>query len=262
MKTIWGNVIVKNEDRYIWFALKSAISYVDKILIWDTGSSDKTVEIIKLLKKEYPQKIEFKEIGQVNADELVKARQKMLEATQSDWVLVLDGDEVWWENSIKKIQKVLSDNLYAVVNPVTNVVGDIYHFQEENAGKYQILGKVGHLNLRFINRKIPGLHIKGRYPLEGFFDGNGELIQTRDSKLKYVDAPLLHFTHLSRSTSEKNRKLKYEIGNSFNPDFKFPEVFYLDRPSKVPSPWMKMPVKYKVRAIIETPFKKLKRKIR
>ena len=50
-KTIWGNTIVKNEDKYLYFAVESVIEFLDKLLIWDTGSSDNTIEIIKLLKK-------------------------------------------------------------------------------------------------------------------------------------------------------------------------------------------------------------------
>ena len=44
---IWVNTIVHNEENFIWFAVMSVIDYVDKVLIYDTGSTDKTVEIIK-----------------------------------------------------------------------------------------------------------------------------------------------------------------------------------------------------------------------
>ena len=56
---IWANVLVKNEDRYLWFAVSSAIEFVDKVFIWDTGSQDKTLDIIKLLQEKYPNKIIF-----------------------------------------------------------------------------------------------------------------------------------------------------------------------------------------------------------
>lgn len=269
---IWGNTIVKNEDRYLWFAVKSVVDFLDKILVWDTGSSDNTVPIIKLLQKQYPKKIVFEEIGSVNADGLTKARQEMLDQTLSDWLLILDGDEVWWKSSIKKTMEVMQkqgDNLYALVNPVVNVIGDIYHYQEEAAGRYQILGKKGHLNIRAINRKISGIHIKNQYPLEGFYDKHENLIQEVDEKLIFVDAPLLHFTHLVRSsklledrqTMGRSKKTKYELGIPFAKDFNYPEVLYLDKPSIVLSPWVKMTTSYKLRAAFETPLKRLKRKL-
>lgn len=262
--TIWGNTIVKNEGRYVWFAIKSVIDYLDKMLIWDTGSSDDTVEVIQILQRQYPKKIEFREVGEVDSGGLTMLRQKMLDETKSDWFLILDGDEVWWKGSIKKVVAEVRDigNKYAIVNPVINAIGDIYHYQEEKAGKYEILGKKGHLNIRVINKKITGLHISGRYPLEGYYDADLNLIQTMDSKLKFLEAPLLHLTHLNRSSKGKSKKIKYELGNLFPDDFKYPEVFYLKKPAIVPSPWVKMPFGYKFRASLETPLKKLKRRIR
>ena len=62
-KSIWGNTIVKNEGRYIYFAISSVIDFLDKMLVWDTGSKDDTVAIIKYLEKKYPKKIIFKQIG-------------------------------------------------------------------------------------------------------------------------------------------------------------------------------------------------------
>src|SRR3990172_3928684 len=101
-QTIWANTIVHNEENFIWFAIMSVVNYVDKILVWDTGSTDKTVEIIKEVIKEKGNKIEFKEVGAVNANEFTKMRQKMLDESHCDWILVLDGDEIWWGSSMKK----------------------------------------------------------------------------------------------------------------------------------------------------------------
>lgn len=264
-KKIWGNTVVKNEGRYIYFALMSVIDYLDRILVWDTASDDDTVDIIKSIKKKYPKKIDFKEIGPVDPKGLTKARQKMLDMTDSAWFMLVDGDEVWWRKSLQKTLNVIEekgDQLYAVVHPVINLIGDIYHFQEESAGKYHILGKKGHLNIRAINRKVPGLHIKNTYPLEGFYDKSEKLIQEMDEKLTFVNEHLMHFSHLNRASKGKSRKLKYELGLPFPKGFIYPEALHLDLPKMVISPWTKRSVKYIARAAVETPLKKLKRKIR
>ncbi len=272
-KTIWGNTVVKNEGRYIWFALNSIINFLDKILIYDTGSSDDTVAIIELLRKKFPQKILFNEVGEVDSFGLTSLRQKMLEETKSDWLLIVDGDEVWWRNSIKKVIQVINssqgDRLYALVTPGINLVGDIYHYQNEQSGEYELLGKKGHFNIRAINRKIPGLYIKNEYPLEGFYDKSNQLIQQAENKLKFVDAPLLHFSHLKRSSYatgdqkavKRGSKLKYEMGVRFLPTFQYPEVFYNQRPDIVQSPWQRMSTTFRIRALIETPLKKIKRSL-
>jgi len=271
MKTIWGNTIVKNEDRFLWFGVMSVIKYLDKILIWDNGSTDCTVEIIKELQKKFPEKIIFKEIGEVGREGITQARQKMLEETESDWVFLLDGDEVWWEDSIRKVREIINkkgDSLDFLVNPTINLVGDIYHYQEKEAGEYKIKNRKGHFTIRAVNRKIPSLHFALPYGQEGFFDSK-KPIQEREKALFLDGAPYLHFTHLSRSSSqqsEKNtldrsKKRKYEIGIHFLKNFKFPEVLYLDKPSIVLSPWQKSSIVYKVVASLQTPFKKIKRRI-
>ncbi len=271
-KIIWGNVVVKNEDRYLWFAIKSVIDHLDKIIIYDTGSTDQTVKIIKLLKRLYPQKIQYKEIGEVNPIEFSQARQEMLIKSKSDWIFLLDGDEVWPESSIKALIKAIntSNNIECIVSPVKNLVGDIFHYQEEQAGKYKLLGKVGHFNIRAVNKKIPGLHIDRPYGSEGFFDNKNVLIQDRDQdNILFVDKPYLHFTHLTRSTiynGDKNvmqraKKIKYEIGKKFDKKFEYPKVFFEKYPQFVSDPWTKMDMKYKIRAVIQTPFKKIKRRI-
>ena len=269
-KIIWGNCIVKNEDKYIWFAVKSVINYLEKLLIFDTGSTDKTVEIIQLLRKEYPEKIFFEEKGKIDAAGLSRLRQKMLDETESDWMLLLDGDEVWWEDSIKKTIQTIDEegeNLYAIVNPTFNLVGDIFHYQEEKAGEYEILGNKGHFNIRAINRKIPGLHIKNAYPFEGFFDGNGNIIQSQNHKLKLVKAPILHCSFLKRSSIDDSgtlhrNKVKLELGLPFPDKFKFPEVFYLQRPEGIENPFKKMGLGFKLQALMATPFRRIKRRLK
>lgn len=263
-KIIWANIIIKNEDRFIWFAIKSVVDYMDKLLIWDTGSSDNTVEIIKLLQKEYPNKIIFKEIGEIDPDGLTKARQKMLEETKSDWLLILDGDEIWWEKSITEVIDTINkkgEKLDAIINPVINLIGDLFHYQDESAGQYNFLGKKGHFNMRAVNRKIPGLHIKNTYPLEGFYDENNKLIQQKDDKLILVNEPLLHLTHLERSSKVKNKKMKHELGNPFDKNFKYPEVLYEGFPAIVKSPWNKRSKEYYTKSLLQTPLRKMKRKL-
>lgn len=271
-KTIWGQTIVKNEERFLWFAVSSVIDHLDKILIWDTGSKDKTLEIIKLLDERYPNKIEFKEYGYVDAYEFTKARQEMLDKTKSDWFVIVDGDEVWWRDSIKKVVEVIQkkgDSLDSIVTPHYNIVGDIYHYQEGIGANYKIDNKKGHINIRAVNRKIPGLHFDKPHGQQGLYDENDVLIQNRNGIRIFVDAPYLHFTHLIRSSikdldekvPKREMKFSYEIGRSFPKKLKYPEVFYNDKPNMVPSPWKRMSKKYFLISLLTTPLKKIKRTI-
>lgn len=269
-KTVWGNCLVKNEDRYLYFAVMSVIDYLDKLLIWDTGSTDQTVKIINFLLGKFPGKIFFREYGQVDEVSFTRARQEMLQETSSDWLFLLDGDEVWWESSIRKLRQAIEkmgDDYNLIFNPTVNLVGDIYHYQGESAGQYKIAGKKGHFNIRAINRRIPGLHVEKPYGQEGYLDRDRIMIQDLDpGKILFIDAPYLHFTHLPRSSREdevmqRARKMKYETGQAFQKNFLYPEVLNILAPQFIPDPWVRRPGRQLIRGMIQTPFKKLKRKI-
>ena len=271
--SIWAHTLVKNEQRYLWYAVAAIVGYVDKVLLWDTGSTDDTVGIIKELVKVYPEKIDFSEVWVKDAQDFPKVRQEMLSRTKADWILMVDGDEVWWEDSIKKVTETIEskkNSIESIVVPMIYPIGDIYHRQEEKAGKYNLVGKKGHFALRGVSRNIPGLTSTNPHGTWGWTDGEGKMIQDRSpEKILYVEAPYLHFSLLERSMSREDdvkvikraRKFKYELGNSFPKDFYYPEVFFRPRPKIAPSPWIRMDTKFFMRAAFETPLRKIKRRV-
>ncbi len=272
MKSVIAHTLVKNEARWLWYSVSSIVNYVDKVLLWDTGSTDESLEIERELEKRWPGKIVLRQRLQNTAEEFTAVRQEMLEETSSDWFLVLDADEIWWEDSIKKVVAEINkngDKLESIVVPTINLVGDIYHYQPECTGKYEIAGRVGHYNLRAINRNIPGLRALGPHGQMGWADSEGIMIQNRDvDKIKLVEAPYLHTTNLRRAGGKKDtevvkrkKKLKYEFGLTFPKDFYYPEAFFREKPEFPESPWEVMSKSFKLRACLETPLRKLKRKI-
>ena len=265
---VWAHTLIKNEARWLWYSISSVIDHVDKILIWDTGSTDGSIEIEKALDKKYPGKIILKQRKQETAEDFTIVRQEMLDATKSDWFLMLDGDEIWFEDSIKKVVKAINreeKGVESIVVPTINLVGDIYHFQEKSAGKYQFGNMRGHYNLRAVDRNIPGLHSQGAHGVWGWADVDNKMIQDRNT-FKFIDAPYLHATNLRRSDSDKDvikrsKKLRFELGEDFPKDFFYPEVFFKDRPASIASPWNIMSPSFKFRAFFETPLRKIKRKL-
>lgn len=270
---IWAHALVKNEERFVWFSIMSVIEQVEKILIWDTGSTDNTVRIIKDIKKKFPDKVVFNQAKDISVDEFPKIRQDMLDKTKSDWFIVLDGDEIWWDDSIRKVIEFIKndrENFESIVVPNINLVGDIYHYLEKEAGRYKLAGKFGHFALRAVNRSIPGLKSDKPHGTWGWVDKEGKMIQDRNpKKIKFIDAPYLHTTFLKRSKStEKDRevpkrkhKLKYELGIKVGRDYYYPEVFFRPRPNFIEPPWVKRDLKYVFKAIYQTPLKRVKRRL-
>jgi len=271
--TLWTHTLVKNEDRYLWYAVRSVIDHVDKVLLWDTGSTDNTVKIAEELKRRYPSKIEFREVGEVNPDQFTIIRQKMLNETKSDWVIIVDGDEVWWNDKIKEVRNIVDSRgkeLDSIVSKYYNIVGDIYHFQDESAGRYNIDNKTGNLTIRAMNRNIKGLKFLKPHGQQGIYDGKGFSIQERDPKKRFWQDgySYLHFSNMQRSSKRANDlivpkrdfKLKHEIGHRFGRDFCYPESFFVGRPEIVENVWRKADAFYLLRSFAETPLKIIKRK--
>ena len=135
---IVAHSLVKNEEEWIWYSLMSIIDYVDEIMVWDTGSTDNTVSIIKSIPSP---KITFVEYGPIDAPGHFKVRQEMLEKTKADWMIMLDGDEIWPDDAIKRTINTIKaeGNKYEyLISRYKNMIGDIYHYQEESAGRYKI----------------------------------------------------------------------------------------------------------------------------
>lgn len=268
---IWAHTLFKNEERWLWFSVTSVIDSVDKVLLWDAGSTDGSWEIAKKLKSKYKDKIDINRYGDTTPETFPKARQAMLDATDADWFIVVDGDEIWWDESIKKLTseiKNIDSKTESIVVRNINLVGDIFHHFDEGANKYTFGNLKGSYALRAIKRNINGLCSSGRHGIWGWSDGEKQ-IQERNT-YKFVDVSYLHTTFLPRGEDrsfdvlvpKRAKKLKYEIGIEFPVDYYYPESLFKERPDFIPSPWRKMSTKYLLRALVETPLKRLKRKFK
>ena len=78
-------MIVKNEEANLGRCLESVKGVADEIIIVDTGSTDRTVEIAR----QHGAKI----VSHQWDDDFAVARNVSLRAATSDWILVLDADE-------------------------------------------------------------------------------------------------------------------------------------------------------------------------
>jgi len=141
-RTLTIQSVVKNEA-FIYYSIKSIYPYADKILLYDTGSNDKhTLEDIqKLIEEDVDKKIVFKQIP-LGFDEekwslknlkafikehkgkmsVGKVRQMQIEDTDTEFFMIVDGDEVHYKATMEKIVNEilpkLSDNIVGVNIPL------------------------------------------------------------------------------------------------------------------------------------------------
>lgn len=91
-------MIVKNEEEMLARCLES-VKEADEIVVCDTGSKDKTIEIAK----KYTDKVytDF-----VWCDHFGKARQHSKEKCTGDWIMIIDADE-FLENSFSDVREAI-----------------------------------------------------------------------------------------------------------------------------------------------------------
>ena len=139
MKTLSLCMITKNEEKNLSRCLDSIKDIVDEIIIVDTGSTDKTVEIAK----SYGAHIYHYDWN----NDFSKARNVSLQKATKDWILVLDADEVLPYEEGLKLKNIINtsvneglflrlDNIIESVNLGDAVVLRVF----KNNPKYRFRG--------------------------------------------------------------------------------------------------------------------------
>jgi lipopolysaccharide heptosyltransferase II len=200
-----------NEEKNLKRCLKS-IDFVDEIIIVDSGSSDKTVEIAK----KFTKKIfftDFKGFSQI--------KQYGIEKAKSEWVLIIDADEEVSDN--------LKQKLLEIDKKGNNING--FYIKRETfflGKKIKYCGWGKDYQLRFFKKN------------KGAFDGKivHEALNVQ-GKMGYIDFPLYHYSYpdVKSYFDKMNRyttlQAKQKKGNLllfkmiFNPFFKFFKMYFL-----------------------------------
>lgn len=108
-------IIVKNEAANLPKCLASVQNVVDEIIVLDTGSSDRTVEIAK----EFTAKVyNFKWCNDFSA-----ARNESLKYATGDWILVLDADEILVTEIIPQIKQAIQTDNCILINLLRQEIG-------------------------------------------------------------------------------------------------------------------------------------------
>ena len=92
-------MIVKNEEEMIFQCLKSVENLVDQIIVVDTGSKDRTVDLASA----FGAHIIFHDWK----DDFSAARNASLKPADGDWVLILDADERLSSEATEKIRQAI-----------------------------------------------------------------------------------------------------------------------------------------------------------
>ncbi len=100
--------MVKNEEEFVGYAILSMIDYIDQLIVVDGGSTDGTVDIINNIRQHHDpdNKITYWEDHRPK-NQLICTRNDMVNACKGDWILRLEGDEVYTNHNAQKVRRLL-----------------------------------------------------------------------------------------------------------------------------------------------------------
>lgn len=255
VQTMWNGItvhsIAKNEEQWIWYSLMSVIDQVDEIIFYDTGSTDNTVEIVKSIGSP---KIKIRECGEVSKEQFSDLKNEMLKETKTNWFVVIDGDEIWnysmFKKVLERIQEAPENKVGALVHYL-EFVKDIGHYfmgYDQQIYPHNTKRTYGWLSTRFI-KNHSDLSCSNDYGAEGWWVDGHEIQRSGYENLIWNhDVYYFHARNLVRSSSNsKDMEVMLRVQKRHNhkigqlpkhyreSEVKYPEVFFLDKPSIVPS---------------------------
>ena len=101
MVSISAIVLTKNSERTIYRALDS-LKELDEVIVLDSGSTDKTKEIVKSFKNVKLYEHHFIGFGAM--------KNLATSYTKNDWVLSIDSDEQFSKQALRELNGIILDN--------------------------------------------------------------------------------------------------------------------------------------------------------
>jgi|GEM_PF-5327016 len=98
-------LIAKDEEAHIAGCIASLHGLADEVVVLDTGSSDRTVEVAR----EHGARVE-----QAGWDGFAQARNRSLDLCNGDWILLIDADERAENDNADEVRQALSDDERAI----------------------------------------------------------------------------------------------------------------------------------------------------
>jgi glycosyltransferase involved in cell wall biosynthesis len=106
MSEITVHCLVRNEERFIRAAILSVLPLAKRVLVYDTGSTDATLEILSSIQDK---KLEIVQKAFSRATELTDFRNEMIERTETEWFWLVDGDELYPPHAVERIAEEIRE---------------------------------------------------------------------------------------------------------------------------------------------------------
>ncbi len=212
-------IIARNEEKNISRCLESVRGLVDEVILVDTGSDDKTVEIAKRF-TDSDKIFHFKWNGN-HSD----AKNFALNHASKEWILSLDADETISSRDFERIRELMKENEFMGFSLIQRNYSN-------KTGGFEWVSCVGDsydeskIAYGFSPRRIVRLFRNdGRIRFEGVIHDNvGNSILKIGGKIKDTGVPIHHFGTMDISPDKIKRYIEMEKKNLRDDFFQYCQI--------------------------------------
>jgi GT2 family glycosyltransferase/glycosyltransferase involved in cell wall biosynthesis/Tfp pilus assembly protein PilF len=198
-------MIVKNEETHLVRCLDSIKPIADEIIVVDTGSTDRTRDIARVLGA--------KVFDYAWADDFSEARNFSLSKAEGDWILIIDADEVIASQDYAALRKMIVHSkkktaYIMITRNYTTAAGN--RGWRENEGQYDSieagLGWIPSPKVRlFPNNR----NVRFSNPVHELVEPS---LKKNDFTIQLSKIPIHHYGKLDRTKVVEKGKKYYELG--------------------------------------------------
>jgi len=246
IKNLTVHCIIKNEEYWIWYCLKSIIPFCKRIMVWDTGSTDNTLRILQ--HPELYDCIELRRLQSVDEYSHTAMRNLMIEETKTEWFCIIDGDEIWTSDLFMEIAKSMNNSAFNILIVPFSYVFPSIGYEPNYEDEFEIANVKGAYAARVFRKKGKPKWYNSYFTTELRYADGTLATSGHVPEMHVLINKVLHFTLLPRSRKDHETmgrigKLQFSgepNSNSYRriPDYtRLPDILVKKRPSLVKDPF-------------------------
>lgn len=202
--SIASHTLVRNGQPFLDLVLRQVEPYMDRMLITiSEKSEDGSLSVVRDFEKEFKSKVRVFFENVASPEFLTHQRQMQADLTSEDWILFLDDDDYWGDESLKEMIKLIEEDVdgYAV-SPIQVIDQQYYdkHWYEH----------------KFFTKWFKNVDINyhGPWPRDMIMSGDRELYWKKNPRTKRLVGK---YFHLSNIKPKSFRKEEWTLGHYEEP---------------------------------------------
>lgn len=196
--SICSHTLVRNGMPFIDLCLKQVEPFMSKMLITiSEKSNDGTIRAVRDFENRYKSKVRVMFENVKIHHHLTHERQRQVELTTEDWILFLDDDDYWPEESLKEIIKLLDADVDGYATSPIQVIDQFYYDKHWFEKKF--------FTKWFKNKNI---NYHDPWPKDKIFTGDKELYWKKNLDVKRLYGKYFHLSNIKPGTFRKEEWTK------------------------------------------------------